>query len=353
MAMLRRGQMMLLVRVMRLLGPFYRLVWLVAAFRAGLLARLAGGAVAFDELARLMVGGPGDHDWLRKWLELGVRVGELHCDGDRYALRGFLARHLAQPQHDAVIALLEEVATLHHTLIMETPRRLARAERFTLADQDGVLIARSSLLVRPFVHEAIDEVVPRRGALSMLEVGAGSGTYIRYAAERNRDLTAFGLELQPEVAEFANTNLREWGLAGRARVDHGDVRDLKPDASFDLVTFHNNIYYVPVVERVALLRHAGALLKPAGKLLVTSACSGGGPTSVALDIWSAGTERCGRLPAPEELIDQMRAAGFAEARSRSLVPGDSFYAFFATKPASQRTVASSSIVSAASKEMRT
>ena len=330
---LRQGQLVLLLRVMRLMTPYYRLVWLIAAFRAGLLKRLANGPVSFADLARDMVREPEDQDWLHKWLELGVRVGELRCTGDRYALGGFLARHLARPKNDAIVAILEEVGTLHHTLILDTPGRLARGERFTLADQDGILIARSSPLVRPFVHEAIDEVVPRRGAMRVLEVGAGSGTYIRYAAERNPDLTALGLELQADVAEFANVNLRQWGLANRARVDNEDIRNQKADGAFDLVTFHNNIYYFPVAERVALLRHARSLLKPGGKLLLTTACSGGGPAAIGLDIWSAGTERCGRLPAPEELVAQMSEAGFTAARSRGLVPGDSFHAFFATKPA--------------------
>jgi SAM-dependent methyltransferase len=276
---------------------------------------------------------PADHDWLRTWLELGVRLGELRLDGDAYALRGTLARALARPESDAIAAILEEVATLHHTLVLDSPGRLGRGQRFTLADQDGVLVARSSPLVRPFVHEAIDEVVPRRGACRLLEVGAGSATYIRHAAERNPELTALGLELQPEVAEFANANLRQWGLAGRAHVDKGDVRDRTPEPAFDLMTFHNNVYYFPVGERVALLRHAFAFLKPGGALLLTTACSGGGPIAVGLDIWSAGTERCGRLPAPEELVAQLREAGFAEARARSLVPGDSYYAFFARRPA--------------------
>jgi len=226
------------------------------------------------------------------------------------------------------------MATLHHMLVLDTPRRLARHQRFALADQDGVLVARSSRLVRPFVHEAVDEVVPRRGAFRLLEVGAGSGAYIRRAAERNPELTALGLELQPEVADFANANLREWGIADRAQVEKGDVGEREPEAVFDLVTFHNNIYYFPVEERVALLRHALAFLKPGGKLLLTTACSGGGPMVVALDIWSAGTERCGRMPAAKELVTQVRAAGFVGARARRLVPGQSFYAFFGTRPAS-------------------
>ncbi|CAG1008063.1 L-tyrosine C(3)-methyltransferase [Myxococcaceae bacterium] len=331
--LLRNGQLAVLFGALRIANPFYEVSWLVSAARAGLLRRLAAGPATLATLAGEMTRESRDRDWLEKWLELGVRTGQLHQVGSTYSLRSRLARGLARPENDPILAILEEVATLHHRLVIETPQRLAAAERFTLADQDGVLIARSSPLVRPFLHEAIDEVVPRRGAMRLLEVGAGSATYIRYAAERNPDLRALGLELQPDVAEFANSNLRAWGLASRATVDKGDVRDRVAEPTFDLMTFHNNIYYFPVDERVALLRHALDFLAPGGRILLTTACSGGSPAAVALDIWSAGTERCGRLPAPDELVEQMKEAGFVEARHQSLIPGDRYYAFYGRKRA--------------------
>jgi 4-hydroxy-2,2'-bipyrrole-5-carbaldehyde O-methyltransferase len=327
-ALFRQGQLRILFSTMRLAAPFYSLLWLVSASRAGLLRRLAQEPASLDRLASERVHDPADREWLERWLELGVRVGALRFDGFHYALRSRLARGLAEPRHDAVAAILEEIATLHQRLVLESPERLASGKRFALADQDGVLTARSSLLLRPFVHEAIDEVLPRRGALRLLEVGAGSGTYLRYAIERNPELTALGLELQPEVAELANANLRQWGLSARGFVDEGDVRDRNPEPVYDVVTFHNNIYYFPVEERIALLRHALSFLAPGGRVLLTTACSGGSPTAVVLDVWSAGTEGCGRLPMPGELVAQLRAAGYAEAHSRSLVPGDSYHAFF-------------------------
>lgn len=330
--LLRSGRLRLLMGAMRLVTPYYRLIWLAAACRSGLIGRLHAGPLSFDELAAERVREAPDRDWLRAWLALGVRIGELRLEGERYSLRGYLARQLALPANDSIAAIVEEVATLHHTLVLESPRRMAEGRRFTLADQDGVLVARSSPLLQPFVQEAIDEVVPARGAFHLLEVGAGSATYIRYAAERNPELRALGVELQPEVADFANANLRQWGLAERARVEPGDVRDRKPEPEFDLVTFHNNVYYFPVDERVELLRLARGFLRPGGSVLFTTACSGGSPTTIGLDIWSAGTERCGRLPAPEELVAQMREAGFADARARSLFPGDRYYAFFARRP---------------------
>lgn len=323
----QRGQLRLLLSATRLVKPYYRVAWLAAAARAGLLPRLADGPVPLPQLARDFAPGADDTAGLQTWLDMGVTLGELECSGEEYALRGFLARRLADPANDAIAAILEEITSLHHSLLVETPERLRLGRPFTLDDQDGVLIARSSRVVEPFLHEAIDDVVAPRGTVRLLEVGAGSGAHIRYAAERNPELTALGLELQPEVADLANANLREWGIAERAQVDKGDVRDRAPDASFDLVTLHNNIYYFSVEERPALLRHLKSFLVPGGRLLLTTGCRGGGPTMQALDIWSANTAGCGRLPAVPELEEQLREAGFDDVHSRRLMPGEAFFAF--------------------------
>jgi tRNA A58 N-methylase Trm61 len=59
------------------------------------------------------------------------------------------------------------------------------------------------------------------------------------------------MELQPAVAEMARTNLCNWGLEGRIRIEEGDFRAKATGEHFDIVTLYNNIYYFPVEERVA------------------------------------------------------------------------------------------------------
>ncbi len=336
---LRQGGVRLTLRTMRLTQPYYRVLWLGAAARTGLLTRLAEGPLPLDALVRDWSLAPSAGDALESWLEMGVRLGELERNSRGYALRGFLARGLAQTRHDALAAIVEELATLHHRVVFETPELLRRGDRLTLADQDGVLVARSSRTVEPVVHEAIDDVLPASGPIDLLEVGAGSGTYMRYAAERNPSLTALGLELQGDVAALANRNLVEWGLGERASVDEGDVRARKPEARFDLVTLHNNIYYFPVDQRVELLRHLRGFLRPGGTLLLTTGCQGGSPFMQALDVWAATTEGCGRLPAVDEMQAQMRDAGFGEVRAKRMVPGESFHAFQGREPGGQQASA--------------
>ncbi len=330
-AALRSGNVGALVAAQRLLGSFQRCVFVGSASSAGLLRRLARGPAEFSSLAQSMCADGSLHDALRDWLEVGVGLGVLARDGELYSLRSALARRLAQPEADAIAAFLEEAASLHHRLLWEGPRRMKDGRRFSLADQDGAVVARSSRMLEPFVGDEVDAFVPRQGALELLEVGCGSGVYVRRALQRNPALRVTALELQPEVAELARRNLAEWGVGERARVEAGDVRARAAEPAYDLATLHNNVYYSPVAERVALLRHVLGFLKPGGRLLLTTGCQGGGPAMSVLSLWGALTEGAGRLPGVEELERQLREAGFARATSRRLLPGEAFFAFVAER----------------------
>jgi len=140
---------------------------------------------------------------------MGVHLRLLSLGPRGYTLRG-LAKKLARPANDPVLALVEEVVELHHKMITGTIPKLRIGELWSLDDQDGELIARSSRILEAFQAEIISSTFPAHGALRLLEIGCGSGIYLRHAAERNPSLTALGLELQPAVAEMARTNLREW-----------------------------------------------------------------------------------------------------------------------------------------------
>src|SRR5262249_30524296 len=175
-------------------------------------------------------------DGLEAWLGLGVTLGVLRRGPQGYRLRGMLSKSLARPESDAAAAFVEEVARLHSHLIIETPARLRQQRRFTLADQQGNLIARSSRLAEPFICEAVDEVIPTRGRIRLLEIGCGSAAYIRYAAARNPELTAVGLELQPDAAALARDNVARWKLTDRVTIEVGDVLQRAPEAVFDVAT---------------------------------------------------------------------------------------------------------------------
>jgi len=328
--LLRDGRLTPMLRIAADLKPFYRLTFLAAAGEAGLLNKLAGGPVPFDSLAEFFSASGQGREALEAWLQLGIRLRLLRLGPSGYSLRG-MARTLALPENDATLAMVQEVGGLHHKLISATLPRLRRGELFTLADQDGELIARSSRVLEAFQAEAIHRAFPARGALRLLEIGCGSGVYLRYAATHNSALTALGLELQPAVAQMARRNLRTWALDSRIAVEDGDFRTKAPGEQFDIVTLYNNIYYFPVAERVALFERIAGFLKAGGFLLLTTCCQGGSLGVEALNLWSAATHGAGRLPTEKELVTQLRFAGFPTVKTTNLVPGDRFMSFQALR----------------------
>ncbi len=329
-ALLRSGQAGVLLSLQRLLKPYYRVCFLGAAAGSGLLRRLAGGPVALERLAAELAVAPDERDGLEAWLDLGVSLGELRRSPAGYALRGRLARALAQPDHDPAAALVEEAATLHQRWVTEAPQRLRESHRLSLDDLRGDLIARSSRTLEAFVGDAVEDVVPTRGAVRLFEIGCGSAIHIRSAAERNPELTAVGIDLAADVVALARENVHAWGLADRVRIEQGDVLQRPAGGDFDLATLHNNVYYFPVDRRAPLLAHVRSFLRPRGCLLLTTACQGGSPTTQLLNLWGALTAGCGRLPGRDELTAQLRGAGFTAVHSRRLIPMESFYAFQAT-----------------------
>ena len=325
-SLVRSGRLRAFRSVGALGAEVHRASFLVAAAESGLLDRLRSGPASLDEIADALGVPPDGRPALDAWLAVGARVGVLATGPRGWALAG-LGRSLADPERDELRALLTEIVRLHVRLLLETPALLRTGRRWTLADQDGVLVARSSRVVEPLVRDAVATVIPPAGALRVLEIGCGSGTYMRFCVERNAALAVTGLELQPDVAEQARRNLREWRADARTTVETGDVRTHAFAEPFDVATMHNNIYYFAETEQAAVLRHVRGLLRPGGRLLVTTACRGGSAAASVLSLWGAMTAGCARLPAPEELTARLAEAGFVDVTARNLAaPVDAFYA---------------------------
>jgi len=328
--LLKEGKLRTAVKVNALYRPFYILVYLATLKNCGLMDRLSSGPAPFNDLALTYANNAKTKEALESWLQMGCRLKVLAVTDQGYVLRG-LAEKLSQPQNDATLALLQEVASLHYRLIADTPEKIRKGELWQLDNQDGALTARSSRTLEPFVLEAIKRYLPHSKPCKLLEIGCGSGIYLRHAAEHNPLLTAVGLELQEDVAQAARKNLDDWGIPNHVVIEVGDVRTIPVEPVFDAATLHNNIYYFAVDERIQILDRIRGFLKPDGTLLLTTCCQGGNIGMEALNLWGASNLHGGRLPEKMELIDQLKQAGYKDINSMRLIPGDSFYAFSARK----------------------
>lgn len=306
--------------------PFYKLSYLAALKNAGLMDRLSVEPVSFESLAAVYAPSAKAGEALKAWLQMGCRLGLLSLNDRGYELKG-LAKKIALPENDPTLAVAQEVVSLHHRLITETPTKLRAGELWKLDNQNGELTARSSRALEAFQLEALDRFFPKSGRCHLLEVGCGSAVYIRHAAMQNSLLTALGLELQQDVARVALENIQDWGLQDRVRIEVGDIRSRPAAPDFDLVTLYNNIYYFQVEERIGLLVKVRKLLKSGGALLLTTCCQGGNLGIEALNLWGASNIHGGRLPGAGEMVEQLNQAGYTSIDTMRLIPGDSFYAF--------------------------
>jgi 4-hydroxy-2,2'-bipyrrole-5-carbaldehyde O-methyltransferase len=319
---------LLLVLSRRFAMPVYRASFLAAASGSGVLRWLAVRPCDLESIALKL--GVSDRRRLRTWLDSGVRLGDLGKRDGCYRLRSRAAKALAARRNDATAAALEEVLRYHVPALLDGPAMYRDQRRFQLTDQDGTVIARSTQVVRPLVEQAISAVLDRDSAVRLLELGCGSGVYVRHAARLNPHLTAVAVDMQADVVVQAEKNIAEWGLTDRVEVRHGDLLRLAAQPQFDLVTLHNNIYYFADDARVDALRQARSLLAPGGRLLLTTACRGGHVGLDMLNLWLENADFGGGLPRERDLLDQLREAGFADVRCWRVVPGEQFRAFVGT-----------------------
>jgi len=331
----KSGQLGLLRRFGGSCRELYRVCFLARAGELGLLKRLGGDGAVLPEIAESLGIGQGRLPALEALLDLGVVLGELGSHNGRYRLKGCLAKTLATAGNDPWVAMAAEVAGLHVACLAASPGGEAEARR--LAEMTAAfssVIARSSRTLEPVLTAVTRELVPPAGPFRFLEVGCGSGVYVREALRRNPEALATAVERAPDVAEAAAARILQEGFEDRCRMVNDDIRTLSFEPEFDLITLHNNIYYFLEKERPELLSRLRSWLKPGGRLAVTTVCRGeGGPFSRVLLLWSTVTAGAGILPAPDEFSDMLSRVGFAGVRTHTLFPGEAYVLFTGDNPA--------------------
>jgi protein-L-isoaspartate O-methyltransferase len=316
----------LLMRLVKNLEEACRSAFVTALVSEGIGQRLLAGPVPLEKLHDDLALDDAREE-LEAWLDVGVSLGELGKDERGYRLTGLLSRKLSDPANAVWHAFFQVRTDVFVDYVRSTPAKLRRRERFPSDEARGELFAQSSRTVEPLMFDLVDRVVPP-GKRRMLEVGCGSGVYLRRACDANPELDAVGLELTEPVAAFARKNVEQWGLGGRVTIETRDVRAFDRPGAFDLVTFYNLVYYFPVEQRVEVLAHLRRQLAPGGRLVLVTLTRGRDPSASTMNLWSSMTEGQGPLPTAGELEAQLRDAGFTTTQRQDVLPG--FSAFVAS-----------------------
>jgi SAM-dependent methyltransferase len=298
-----------------------RVEFLGTAARAGVLEALLEPRTV-DELAKTV--GATESGLLEALLRAGESVGEVARDGvGRWRLAGVRARAMVDPAVDGLAALPEEAVAYGSDVYRRLGERMRGAPAGDYLDVHGELVARTSRVAEPVLGPLVTDVVRRRGARRVLDVGCGSGVNLRHVAGASPAATGVGIDVDPSVVALARRSLAAWGLAHRFAVHQADVRALPDDlpGPWDLVLLLQNVYYFDGADRTELLRRLRWLASPGGAVVVATAVPDTrDPAAAHLDVVLRSTEGNTPLPTVAELRADLVAAGFTRIEVRHLAP---------------------------------
>jgi cyclopropane-fatty-acyl-phospholipid synthase len=166
-------------------------------------------------------------------------------------------------------------------------------------------------------YELVCRKLGLQEGMRLLDVGCGWGGMVMHAAEHH-GVTALGVTLSQQQAEWAGKAIAERGLGDRAEVRFMDYRDV-PDAQFDAVSSIGLTEHIGKRNLSAYFGSLYAKLHPRGRLLnhcITRPRPG-------LPARAAGfIDRYvfpdGELESPGHLVEAMNAAGFEIRHAENL-----------------------------------
>lgn len=323
----RSGDVRARVTAIRDAQAAVRVAAVAAGLRTGVLDHLRSGP---DSVA----GVAADRAWSDEVLVEGLLqvLGTLGLVRTRHGTWELTRRGSAVLEDDVARATYEGFGGYHVGLYADIEHQLrGGSPRRDVAEQ-GSVIARLARALDPFVTDALTRELTRLRPRRVLDVGCGSGSHLAHMLTVAPEATAVGIETDHGAATIARMGLTDRGLASRATVVEGDVREvLDPSlGSFDLALLANVVYYFPPDERVLLLQAVAERLEHGGAVVVVTTALTDALFSRHLDLLLRAQEGDMELPTADELCDQLRAAGLRPGRPRRIAPGEPLTAVVAT-----------------------
>ena len=305
-----------------------------AAVETGLLDALAAGDATTAELARRL--GAVDEELLVAFLRVAASVGWL--SGGEGRPWHLTRRGRAIVDDDLVRAGYEGFSGLHTAIYRDMASMLTGGQRRRDVAEHGALIARLSQGFEPLVMDALTRAVTERRPRRVLDVGCGAGLELAAMLEAAPGAHGVGVDPDPAAADLAERTLHERGLSGRSTVVRSDVRVEAARAAgpfaepFDLALLANVIYYLPMGERVPLLRDVAGLLAPGGLLLLVSTVATAQFFSRHFDLLLRSQVGQMQITDADGLVGQLAEAGFRVEPPRPIAPGAPVVTVTATLP---------------------
>ncbi|MBF0508521.1 MAG: class I SAM-dependent methyltransferase [Deltaproteobacteria bacterium] len=315
-----------LFQIIRDWNSFLRLHFIYAGLESGLLEALSTPCSRETLIQRLNVKRP---DLLDALLDVGLSVKELGYRNTLYWIKGKRSKAVIGQEGDILAAMIQANVTYCSGAYRKVATRMSGGPLGDDLEDIGGLVARFSKIGEPFISHFITDIVIGRKPMRILDVGCGSGVFLKTTYNANRNATGIGIDVDMVAAEQARQNINKWKLGDRFRIITGDIRVPADglEGPFDLITLYNIMYYFPSTERVELFQKLRSKLSPQGTLAVAMNFQSDGKDIGAanLNLVNCSLKGLTRLPGVEELIAQLKETGFHKIKTQRLIPGSTYY----------------------------
>jgi protein-L-isoaspartate O-methyltransferase len=278
--------------------------------------------VTLDDLSAAVSASRSDR--LRAWLDVGVAVGELRHRDETWVAKGTRAKAITRGDR-LLCAHYRSMLEYQAGPYEELSGLLQGGGRSDLSNS-AQTIAEVSLAAAPFIGPYLADAVAAVRPTRALDVGCGTGVYMRVMLDADPALSVDGIDLAADVVAETQAQLARDGYSSRVTVTAADVRNWSPAEPYDVVTLINNIYYFPAQERVALCLKLREMLTDGGSLVVVSFRRPGSIAATHLHFMLVSQHGEAALPERGDIERDVSAAGFTIVEVAEPVPTEPFIA---------------------------
>ncbi|MCU0847050.1 MAG: methyltransferase domain-containing protein [Spirochaetes bacterium] len=261
---------------------------------------------------------------LESLLSLGRSLGDLSLKNGRYSLKGGVSRALAA--EEPIADLVREIIIYHTEVARNLKTHMKKGSRGKYLENLGGVIAGSSRISEFLIKSYIDREIKSSETRRILEIGCGSGEYLKYYCAINPGNSGIAVERDRSASVIAARSLSKNGIADRFRVLNQDF--LKTNSlekeSFDIATSYSNVYYFSNENRLKFFRKTLGLLRKGGRFMLATMVKDSRPMSNYFDLLFTATEGLYPLISADEVASDMKKAGFRKTRIINILGSASF-----------------------------
>jgi len=310
---------------------FVRTHFIYAALETGLLEALRIPCSREDLLGKLGVERPEILDAL---LRLGLSLKEIGCKKELYFIRGKRSRSVISEKGEALAAMIQGLTTYYNSAYRNAADMLRGASLGDDLFKIGSIIGRIGQRNEPLLKTYFSSIISGKNGIRLLDIGCGSGVFLKSAFEVNPNTTGIGIDVDENVVYQAMENLKQWGISDKFEILKADILNSsdKIEGIYDVITLCNVLYYFPVEKRIDLFKRIRSFLSEDGVVaLVNSMESDDGDFLTAnLNLFNSTARGITVLPDLDKTIDQLKESGLHIKETTKFVPGSEVYGIVAS-----------------------